>query len=119
MEREIILSSNEKKLSEDCPSSTKLKSTGYKLEKDIVLYVLNMTLLKSGTKVHDMVNRSLYEKYHSNISECFENPEFLCDVLRFVFDDTYDTILESIVKNLERFSQESGIKEFLDNIRKN
>ena len=119
MEREISLNSNQKKLRRDFSSSEKHKSAGYKLKKDIVLYVLNMTLLESGTKIHDMINRSLYEKYHSNISECFENPEYLCDVLRFVFDDTYDTILESIVENLERFSQESGIKEFLDNIRKN
>ena len=97
-------------------SSAKLYSNGYQLKKEIVLFVLEQAILESGLSVFEMVNRSLFEKYRCEISDCFEKPEYLNDVLRYVFDDSYHTIIESITKNLDRFAQESGIKEFLEKI---
>ena len=119
MEREINLNSNQKKLHQDFSSSEKRKSAGYKLKKDIVLYVLNTTLLESGTKIHDMINRSLYEKYRCNVSECFERPEYLIDVLRYVFNGSYHDVVKSLVKNLDIFAKEEGIKEFLHVLKTN
>ena len=98
-------------------SSVNLDISGYQLKKDIVTFVVKQTILKSGSSVFDLVNRSIFEKYRCDITDCFENPEYLCDVLRYVFEDSYHAVVESVVKNLERFSQESGIKEFLDKIR--
>lgn len=117
MQREIDPIQNEVKFQERFTSSDKLYSNGYQLEKEIVLFVVRQTILESGSSVFEMVNRSLFEKYRCEISDCFEKAEYLSDVLRYVFDGSYQTIIESITKNLDRFAQESGIKEFLDKIK--
>jgi hypothetical protein len=113
MQRGISLNSDHKKLHENISSFKKPECVGYKLKKDVVLYVLNRTLLESGTEAYDMVTRSLYEKYRCNISECFDKPEYLVDVLRYVFDGSYHTVRESLMKKLEIFAKENGIKEFV------
>ena len=117
MQREIDPIQNEVKPQESFTSSARLDRTGYQLKKEIVLFVVKRTILESGSPVFEMVNRSLFEKYRCEISDCFEKPEYLSDVLRYVFDGSYHTIIKSITKNLERFSQENGIKEFLEKIR--
>ena len=117
MQREIDPIQNEVKPQESFTSSARLDRTGYQLKKEIVLFVVKQIILESGSPVFEMVNRSLFEKYRCEISDCFEKPEYLSDVLRYVFDGSYHTIIKSITKNLERFSQENGIKEFLEKIR--
>lgn len=104
------------KRQENLTSSDKLDSNGYQLKKAVVLFVLKQSILESGMAAFEMVNRSLFEKYRCDISDCFEKPEYLNDVLRYVFDGSYVAIIESLKKNLDKFSQESGIKEFLEKI---
>ena len=105
MQRGVSLDKNQRKSDDRFASSKKLNSQGYQLKKGVVVYVLNKTLLGSGVEAYDMVNLSLYEKYHCYISDCFEKPEYLVDVLRFVFDGSYHTVTESLAKNLERFTE--------------
>ncbi|HXV39180.1 MAG TPA: hypothetical protein VD699_06395 [Nitrosopumilaceae archaeon] len=113
MQRGISLNSNHKKLPENSSSFKEPECVGYKLKKEIVIYVLNRTLLESGKEVYDMVNRSFHEKYRCDISESFDKPEYLVDVLKYVFDGSYLSIREILMKNLEIFSKENGIREFL------
>lgn len=89
----------------------------YRLRKDVTIFVLKQTLLETGIEEFEMVERSLYEKYRYELSDCFENPECLSDVLRYVYDGSYAKIVESIGQKLDRFAQEVGIKEFLEKIR--
>ena len=117
MQREVDPIQNEVKPQERFTSPAELDSNGYQLKKEIVLFVVKRTIPESGSPVFEMVNRSLFEKYRCEISDCFEKPEYLSDVLKYVFDSSYHTIIESITKNLDKFAQESGIKEFLDKIR--
>ena len=86
----------------------------YELKKEIVLYILKQSLLESGVAVFEMVNRSLFEKYRCEISDCYEKPQYLSDVLKYVYGMAYTKVVESIKKNLSKFSQEDGIKEFVD-----
>jgi len=86
----------------------------YELKKDIVLYILKQSLLESGEAIFEMVNRSLREKYCCEVLDCFEKPEYLIDVLRYVYDGSYHRVVESIKKNLIKFSHESGIREFVE-----
>ncbi|MGI0009510.1 MAG: hypothetical protein ACRD92_07815 [Nitrosopumilaceae archaeon] len=117
MQREFKPIQGDVKSQERFSSSTKLDVTGYQLKKEIVLFVVRQTILESGSSIFEMVNRSLFEKYRCEISDCFEKPEYLSDVLRYVFDSSHHIVIESITKNLDKFAQESGIKEFLDKIR--
>jgi hypothetical protein len=116
MQREINLNQSQHKRQKNFTSFDRLDSSGYQLKKSVVLFVLRQSILESGTAAFEMVNRSLFEKYRCEISNCFEKPEYLSDVLRYVFDGSYVAIIESIKKNLDKFSQENGIKEFLEKI---
>ena len=86
----------------------------YQLKKSVVLFVLRQSLLESGSEAFELVNRSLFEKYRYGISDCFENPGYLVNVLRYVYEGSYSEVIESIKKSLDKFSQESTIKEFLE-----
>src|SRR5574338_689242 len=89
---------------------------GYQLKKEVTLFVVRRSLLESGLEGFEMVTRSLFEKYHCEISDCFENPEYLVDVLKYVYDGSYTLVVDSIKQSLDRFSQEDTIKSFLDKI---
>ena len=93
-------------------------NNGFHLKKDVVLFVLRQSLLESGREAFEMVHRCLFEKYRCEFSDCFEKPEYLVDVLKYIYDGSYTAIIESIKQNLDRFSQESTIKEFLEKISK-
>ena len=89
----------------------------YPLKKAVVLFILRQSLLESGSEAFDMVNRSLFEKYRCELSDCFEKPEYLLDVLKYVYDGSYTAVVESMKQSLEKFAQECIIKEFLEKIR--
>ena len=116
MQKAPDLDKSQHKYQENLTSSGKLDSNVYQLKKEVVLFVLKQSLLESGTKSFEMVTRSLFEKYRCDISDCFEKPEYLSDVLKYVYDGSYMTFVESIRKKLDKFSKESGIKEFLEKI---
>ena len=88
----------------------------YQLKKSVVLFVLRQSLLESGHETFETVNRSLFEKYRCEISDCFEKPEYLLDVLKYVYDGSYIIVVESIKRGLDKFVQEHAIKEFLEKI---
>jgi len=88
----------------------------YQLKKTVVLFVLRQSLLESGREAFEMVNRSLFEKYRCEISDCFEKPEYLVDVLKYVYDGSYTAVVESMKRSLDKFAQEGAIKEFLEKI---
>lgn len=118
MQKETSLNQSHHKRQKNSTSSDKLDSDVYQLKKAVVLFVLKQSILESGMVAFEMVNRSLFEKYRCDISDCFEKPEHLSDVLKYVFDGSYGAIVESIKKNLNKFSQENGIKEFLEKIER-
>ena len=88
----------------------------YKLKKDVVLYVIRQSLLASGKETFELVNRSLFEKYHCEISDCFEKPEYFRDVLNYVYNGSHAKVIESMKRNLDKFAHEGSIKEFLEKI---
>jgi len=100
----------------DITSSSAPDNDLYQLKKDIVLFVLRQSLLESGSEAFEKVNRSLFEKYHCEMSDCFEKPEYLVDVLKYVYDGSYTTIVESMMQSLDKFAKEGAIKEFLEKI---
>ena len=88
----------------------------YSVKKGVVLFVLRRSLLETGNEAFEMVNRSLFEKYRCEISDCFEKPEYLVDVLKYVYNSSYATIVESMKQSLDRFTQDDAITLFLEKI---
>ena len=88
----------------------------YDLKTGVVLYVIRQSLLESGREAFELVNRSLFEKYRCELSDCFEKPEYLRDVLNYVFNGSHAKVIESMKRNLDKFAHEGSIKEFLEKI---
>jgi len=97
------------------PSDESLRK-GYDLKKDVVLFVVRQSLLASGKEAFEMINRSLFEKYHCELLDCFEKPEYLLDVLKYVYDGSYASVVESIKRSLDKFAQDGTIKQFLEKL---
>lgn len=83
------------------------------MKKTIVILAVEEALERMGEPVLEQVYSKLYSKHRCYLTDCYEKPEYLNDVLKDVFGGSYKTIIESIEENLEDFASEEPIKEFL------
>ena len=86
------------------------------VRKALVMLAIEKTMLNFNTQTYDLVIRRLEEKYHCGISECYERPDYLQQILRELFGNVSDTIMKNIGKYLEEFSDQKQIKKFIDAI---
>ena len=82
--------------------------------KALTAVVIEKTLLDMGKPVHQKVIERLYEEYHCHISDCYEHPEYLNEILKKLYGNAHDVIVKSINKELEEFSYKKPIKRFLE-----
>jgi len=114
-----VINPNQSKNQDMFTSPDEFKNDVYHLRKTVVLFVLRQSILETGREAFEMVTRSLFEKYQCEISDCFEKPEYLVDVLKYVYDGSYTAVVESMKRSLDKFAQEGTIKEFLEKISEN
>ena len=86
------------------------------IRKALVILAIEKTLLDFNRPTYDLVIRRLEEKYHCGISDCYERPDYLQQILRELFGNVSDTIMKNIGKYLEEFSDQNRIKKFIDGI---
>ena len=72
-----------------------------------------MTLLEIGREAYDKVIRDLYKKHHCYLSDCYEHPEYLCEILHELYGNIHDVVVEKIKKQLGEFSYQKPIERFL------
>ena len=75
---------------------------------------MEMTLLEIGKETYDKVIDDLYKKYHCYLSDCYEHPEYLREILRKLYGNTHDIVVEKIKKQLGEFSYQKSIERFLE-----
>lgn len=84
------------------------------MKKALVSLAIEQTLLEiGGEKMLDEVSNIMLEEYNCGIPDCFEHPEYLNKVLKNLFGNSYYTIVQSIKKQLDEFSYQEPIAEFL------
>jgi len=113
MQKGTIQEKSSQKQQDVFTSCLEFRSKAFELKKEVVQYVLRNSLLESGEGTLELVYRSLLEKYRCDLSDCYEKPEYLIDVLKYVYDEAYQIIVDSIKKDLNKFAHEGGIKEFV------
>jgi len=82
-------------------------------KKALVSLSIEKVLLTIGKRVLDEVNSRLYENYHCYIPDCFDNPEYLKKVLQDLYGRASLNIIQSIKKELEEFTEQKGIDNFI------
>jgi hypothetical protein len=86
---------------------------GISVDTALVTLSIEETLLDMGKPVYDNVAKSLYEKYHCNLPDCFKKPEYLKAVLKDLYEESYDEIIHSIKQDLGEFAYKKNMKTFM------
>jgi hypothetical protein len=86
------------------------------VQKGLVCLIIESTLIKIGKPTYDRVIHDLYEKHHCYLTDCYEHPEYLSEILKQLYGNAHDIIVKSINKQLEEFSYQKPIKRFLEAI---
>src|SRR6267143_6866655 len=89
------------------------------IRKSLVSLAIEQTLIEIGGHTLETVTRRLFEKYHCYLPDCYETPEYLKEILKELFEDSYSEIIGSIKTRLDEFSSEVHIAEFLLQLTKN
>lgn len=83
------------------------------VRKALVSLVVEKALFEIGKPVYEKVIETLYKEYHCYLPDCYEHPEYLNEILKKLYGNTYDVIVKSIKKQLDEFSNHKHIAMFL------
>lgn len=83
------------------------------MKKTMVTLALKNTLLELGVQEYDKVMSLLQKDFNSTLEDCYENPEFLKQILKDLFGDSYEDILSALNENMKEISTQKEIKDFL------
>ena len=83
------------------------------VKKALVSLVIETTLLEIGKETYDKVVYNLYEKYHCYLPDCYEHPEYLSEILKELYGNAHNVVVEKIKKQLEEFSYHESIANFV------
>ncbi len=75
--------------------------------------MIEISLLEIGKGKYDKVVHDLYKKYNCYLPDCYEHPEYLNEILKGLYGNAHDVIVEKIKKQLEEFSYKEYIARFL------
>ena len=76
-----------------------------------------MTILElDGVTLLDKVKEFLFKKNNAGIPDCYDHPEYLNVALKNLYGEGYKVVVEKIKKQLEEFSYQEQISEFIEKI---
>jgi len=91
--------------------------TQYEIDKALVSLAIEYTLMDCGKDVYHKV----VEKLNDNdfkITDCFDHPEYLNEILKDLFGKSYTKIIHSINIWLDDSASDQLISDFLVAVRK-
>ena len=83
------------------------------MKKTMVTLALKNTLLELGIHEYDKIESLLQKDYSCTLEDCYENPEYLRNILKDLFGDSYPDILNSLYENMKEILADESVKEFL------
>lgn len=86
--------------------------------KIMIKSAIEQALLEIGTPTLEEVTRELFNEHKCLISDCYEKPEYLNAILRDLFGNSHETIVESIKKYLGEFATQGSTRDFLTKLER-
>ncbi len=83
------------------------------MKKTMVTLALKNTLLELGIQEYDKIASLLQKDYNCTLEDCYENPEYLRNILKDLFGDSYPDILNSLSENMKDILSQQSVKDFL------
>ena len=84
------------------------------MKKTMVTLALKNTLLELGVEEFDKVVSLLQKDYRATLEDCYQNPEYLRQILKDLFGDSYTDVLSSLSENMKEISSQQDIQDFLN-----
>jgi len=84
------------------------------VNKAIVCLAIETTLVRIGKPLYEMVIYELSKKYHCYLTDCYEHPEYLNEILKGLYGDAHHVFVERIKKELQEFTYKKSIERFLE-----
>jgi len=84
-----------------------------KMQKTLVTLAVKNTLLELGMEEFDKVMTMLQKDFNATLDDCYENPEYLKQVLEDLYGDSYQDILNSLKANMKEISMKSFSTDFM------
>ncbi len=89
------------------------------MKKALVCFTIEQTLLEiGGMRMLSAVNKVLEQKYQCKIVDCYENPQFFHETIKYLFQDLHTNIIKKINDRLEDFIYPEQILEFIEKTQK-
>ena len=83
------------------------------LDKGLVCLAIEKTLRDISKPTYEKVLCMLNEDYHCYLTDCYEHPEYLANVLKKLFGNAHLTLVKSINDELEQFTHREPVERFL------
>lgn len=83
------------------------------IKKALIAFSIEKALLEMGGPVFQKVTDALKDDYNCYVPDCYEHPEYLKRILSDLYGNAHTTIIASIKENLEEFSHQPSVKQFL------
>ncbi len=87
--------------------------TDSQIKKAIVAITIEKVLLDMGKPVLDTFTKKLLKNYNCYIPDCSDHPEYLNQILKEMYGNSYKTIVDKITDHLAEFSYQKSIDEFI------
>jgi len=88
------------------------------MKKNLVILAVGKTLIDIDSRRYTEVSKLLDEKYGIALSDCYENPKCLREVLEDLYGNSYKFLVDSIKEKLLDFPDHLAITNFLDVLSK-
>ena len=82
------------------------------MKKTMVTLALKNTLLELGIHEYDKIVSLLQKDYSCTLEDCYENPEYLRNILKDLFGESYPDILNSLSENMKEILTQQSVKDF-------
>ena len=85
----------------------------YTITKVLVFLSVEKALREINYTVFVKVTEILKEKYNSYLYDCYDHPEYLNQILKDYFGDSFTAITDTIKKYLTEYSSRTKVTQFI------
>ena len=84
------------------------------MKRTMITLAIKNTFLELGLEEYDKIVLMLQKDYHCSLEDCYDNPEYLKQVLKDLLGDSYNDVLNSLKENIKNISSNKTTLNFLD-----
>lgn len=84
------------------------------MKRTMITLAIKNTFLELGLEEYDKILLMLQKDFNCSLEDCYDNPEYLKQVLKDLLGDSYNDVLNSLKENIKNISSSKTTLNFLD-----